>query len=98
MSKSTDDSNEPQPKSAVNWLFKVATWLITVLCFYGFFPHTGHCRARGAVGGRLLAAFFRGCGLDGVVNGYDPLFTVFLFCDSHASWRAIRWFNAPICD
>ena len=46
MSKSTDDSNGLQPKSAVNWLFKVATWLITVLCFYLVFSRTQATAAR----------------------------------------------------
>lgn len=96
MSKSTDDSNGLQPKSAVNWLFKVATWLITVLCFYLVFSRTQATAAReGLSVADYLLRFFADADWTVWLMVMIPYSLFFFSVDSHASWRAIRWFNAP---
>ena len=68
---------------------------MTLLCFYLVFNRTEAIAAReGLTVAEYLLRFFQDV-LGGLVNGDDPLFAVFLCVDSHASWRAIRWFNAP---
>ena len=42
----------------------------------------------------ICCDFFRSR-LDGLADGHDSLLAVFFSVDSHATWRAIRWFNAP---
>ena len=40
MGDSTDHAAEQKSKIGLSWLFKVGTWMVTLLCFYLVFTRT----------------------------------------------------------
>jgi hypothetical protein len=96
MSNDVADSKKPESKPAVSWLLKIATWLVTALCFYLVFARTEATAAReGLTVADYLLRFFADADWTVWLMVMIPYSLFFFSIDSHASWRAIRWFNAP---
>ena len=83
-------------KSGKGLLFKVATWTLTISCFYLVFSRTEATAAReGMTVAEYLLRFFADADWTLWLMVMIPYSLFFFSVDSHASWRAIRWFNAP---
>ena len=94
--RETEQNQEQEPKSALSWLLKVVTWLVTGLCFYLVFARTEATSAReGLTVAEYLLRFFADADWTVWLMVMIPYSLFFFSVDSHASWRAIRWFNAP---
>lgn len=82
-------------KKSTSLLFKIATWALTILCFYLVFSRTEATAAReGLTVLEYLLRFFAGADWVMWLSIMMPYSVFFFLVDSHASWRAIRWFNA----
>lgn len=96
MGDSTDHTAEQKSKSGLSWLFKVGTWMVTLLCFYLVFTRTETTAAReGLTVAEYLLRFFQDADWTTWLMVMIPYSLFFFSVDAHASWRAIRWFNAP---
>ncbi|MAA49320.1 MAG: hypothetical protein CMP83_04030 [Gammaproteobacteria bacterium] len=96
MGDSTDHIAEQKSKSGLSWLFKVGTWMVTLLCFYLVFTRTETTAAReGLTVAEYLLRFFQDADWTAWLMVMIPYSLFFFSVDAHASWRAIRWFNAP---
>ena len=96
MGDSTDHTAEQKAKSGLSWLFKVGTWMVTLLCFYLVFTRTETTAAReGLTVAEYLLRFFQDADWTAWLMVMIPYSLFFFSVDAHASWRAIRWFNAP---
>lgn len=96
MGDSTDQTAEQKSKSGLSWLFKVGTWMVTLLCFYLVFTRTETTAAReGLTVAEYLLRFFQDADWTAWLMVMIPYSLFFFSIDAHASWRAIRWFNAP---
>ena len=84
------------PKKKVSWVFKVATWLLTILCFYLVYTRIEAAATReGLSAVDYLLRFFGDADWFTWLAMMIPYSIFFFLVDSHASWRVIRWFNAP---
>ena len=82
MADSIENAAEQKPKSGLSWLFKVGTWM--------------NATAReGLTVAEYLLRFFQDADWTAWLMVMIPYSLFFFLVDSHASWRAIRWFNAP---
>jgi hypothetical protein len=96
MGDGTDHTAEQKSKSGLSWLFKVGTWMVTLLCFYLVFTRTETTAAReGLTVAEYLLRFFQDADWTAWLMVMIPYSLFFFSVDAHASWRAIRWFNAP---
>ena len=96
MGDSTDHTAEQKSKFGLSWLFKVGTWMVTLLCFYLVFTRTETTAAReGLTVAEYLLRFFQDADWTAWLMVMIPYSLFFFSVDAHASWRAIRWFNAP---
>ena len=96
MGDSTGHAAEQKSKSGLSWLFKVGTWMVTLLCFYLVFTRTETTAAReGLTVAEYLLRFFQDADWTAWLMVMIPYSLFFFSVDAHASWRAIRWFNAP---
>mgnify|MGYP001253263871 FL=1 len=96
MGDSTDHTAEQKSKSGLSWLFKVGTWMVTLLCFYLVFTRTETTAAlEGLTVAEYLLRFFQDADWTAWLMVMIPYSLFFFSVDAHASWRAIRWFNAP---
>ncbi|HEX7036195.1 MAG TPA: hypothetical protein VF210_10495 [Pseudomonadales bacterium] len=91
----SEASAAPQPKKA-NALFRVATWLVTVACFYMVYRRTDGAAAReGLTVIEYLVRFFGEANWLAWLALMIPYSVFFFLVDSHVTWRVVRWFNAP---
>ena len=89
------DLNQAKSKKT-SILFKIATWLLTCLCFYLVLSKTQATAAReGITLIEYLARFFGDADWLGWLMIMAPYSVFFFLVDSHVTWRVIRWFNAP---
>ena len=89
------DLNQAKSKKT-SILFKIATWLLTCLCFYLVLSKTQATAAReGITLFEYLARFFGDADWLGWLMIMAPYSVFFFLVDSHVTWRVIRWFNAP---
>ena len=96
MSEHNDDSQAQASNGAGSWLFKLVTWLVTVFCFYLVLSRTQATAAReGLTLADYLLRFFADADWLVWLMLMIPYSLFFFSVDAHASWRAIRWFNAP---
>lgn len=76
--------------------FKVFTWLLAAGCFYLVFSRIGAAAEQeGLTASQYLVEFIGD--VDWIVwfAVMIPYSVFFFMVDSHVTWRAIRWFNAP---
>ncbi|MEZ5559325.1 MAG: hypothetical protein R3E86_12395 [Pseudomonadales bacterium] len=77
-------------------LFRIATWLLTFACFYLVYGRTAGAAAReGMTLAEYLARFFGEANWLAWLALMIPYSVVFFLIDAHATWRVVRWFNAP---
>jgi hypothetical protein len=83
-------------RSAGSSLVKAATWLATFGCFYLVYVKVEAAGAReGLSAFEYLANFFAEADWIKWLSVMIPYSIFFFLVDSHATWRLIRWFNAP---
>ena len=96
MSENSAATPAENKKSGKGLLFKVATWVLTIFCFYLVFSRTKATAAReGMTVAEYLLRFFADADWTLWLMVMIPYSLFFFSVDSHATWRAIRWFNAP---
>ena len=78
------------------YLFRAATWLLALGCFYLVYTRIGAAAARdGLTAVGYLIEFFRGADWTLWLAVMIPYSVFFFLVDAHATWRVVRWFNAP---
>lgn len=96
MTESVEGQEEKKPTSGLGWLFKIITWAVTIFCFYLVFMRTEATAAReNLTVVEYLLRFFADADWTVWLMVMIPYSLFFFSVDSHASWRAIRWYNAP---
>lgn len=79
-----------------NPLFRVATWLVTAGCFYLVYGRMGQAAARDGLSlADYLVRFFGEADWLRWLALMIPYSVFFFLIDAHATWRVVRWFNAP---
>ncbi len=97
-STTVDDQGpvEPARPKKTSVLFRVATWLLTVGCFYLVYDRTDTAAAReGLTVVAYLVRFFAEANWLAWLALMIPYSVFFFLVDSHVTWRVVRWFNAP---
>lgn len=90
------DTNTTDAKKKTNVWFKLATWALTLLCFYLVIGKIGAAAARDGLSTiDYLIKFFGDADWILWLSLMIPYSIFFFLVDSHATWRAVRWFNAP---
>jgi len=97
VSADTRHTAEPTARSSKQgYVFRAATWLITLGCFYLVWSRTDAAAAReGLTVLEYLARFFGQANWVGWLALMIPYSVFFFLVDSHVTWRVVRWFNAP---
>ena len=86
----------PSPPRKTSYLFRAATWLLTLGCFYLVFSRTEVAAAReGLTVLGYLARFFGEANWLAWLALMIPYSVFFFLVDAHVTWRVVRWFNAP---
>jgi hypothetical protein len=92
----TDAAAAPVARKKSGPLFRVATWLLTFGCFYLVYERTDAAAARdGLTVLEYLLRFFGDANWLGWLALMIPYSVFFFLVDAHATWRVVRWFNAP---
>ena len=89
---------EEPPARKPPWalLFRIATWILAAGCFYLVYTRMEVAAARDSqTVWQYLVAFFAGADWAFWLALMIPYSVFFFLVDSHATWRVIRWFNAP---
>ncbi|MCB1693053.1 MAG: hypothetical protein KDI19_09825, partial [Pseudomonadales bacterium] len=77
-------------------LFRLVTWAVTIGCFYLVYTRVQAAAGRdGLTVLSYLARFFREADWTLWLSLMVPYSILFFVVDSHATWRIIRWYNAP---
>jgi hypothetical protein len=102
---SADNKSEPDElqdaprtgrKPKVSPWFKLATWALTLGCFYMVYTRVDAAAARdGLTALEYMARFFGEANWLAWLALMIPYSIFFFLVDSHATWRVVRWFNAP---
>ncbi|MCY3885490.1 MAG: hypothetical protein OXG24_11325 [Gammaproteobacteria bacterium] len=93
-------SDEPEPReskrSIASLLFKALTWFLSAGCFYLVYTKIDGAASRdGITVLQYLQDFFSGVNWWLWLAVMIPYSFFFFLVDTHVTWRAIRWFNAP---
>jgi len=94
----TTDPEESQvtPRASMHPLFRLVTWLITFACFYLVYGRIEQVATREELTAiEYLINFFREADWILWLSFMIPYSLFFFLVDAHATWRVIRWFNAP---
>ena len=94
----TDETatGEKARKSLWALVFRIATWILAAGCFYLVYTRMEVAAARDSqTVWQYLVAFFAGADWAFWLALMIPYSVFFFLVDSHATWRVIRWFNAP---
>ena len=99
MSDSTHAESGSQPEKGNRWqslLGRLITWVITFGCFYLIYMKVEDAAARdGLTALTYMQNFFENADLLSWLLLMVPYSIFFFLVDAHATWRLIRWFNAP---
>lgn len=75
---------------------RALTWLVAAGCFYLVWRRLAEAAAReGVTTLAYLADFFAGVSWGTWLALVIPYSVFFFLVDAHATWRVVRWFNAP---
>lgn len=86
----------PARGSARGRLFRAVTWALAFGCFYLVYGKIEVAAARdGLAVADYLIAFFAGANWVLWLAVMIPYSVFFFLVDAHATWRVIRWYNAP---
>ncbi len=81
---------------AIGLAARAATWLLALGCFYLVYVRIEGAAAReGTTTWAYVVEFFAGADWRAWLAIMIPYSVFFFLVDSHATWRVIRWFNAP---
>ena len=76
--------------------FRAATWIVAAGCFYLVYTRVEAAAARqDQTALQYLIEFFREADWTLWLAVMIPYSVFFFLVDSHATWRVVRWFNAP---
>jgi hypothetical protein len=82
--------------SGRGWMFRAITWALAFGCFYLVYGKIEVAAAReGLAVTDYLIAFFGGANWVLWLAVMIPYSVFFFLIDAHATWRVIRWYNAP---
>ena len=96
MSEKATAEEPPTRKSPWALAFRIATWILAVGCFYLVYTRMEAAAERASqTVWQYLVAFFAGADWVFWLALMIPYSLFFFLVDSHATWRVIRWFNAP---
>ncbi len=88
-----DDTEQQRPQSL---LFRAVTWLLAIGCFYLVYGRIEAAAQREELTAlEYLVAFFANADWVSWLLLMIPYSVFFFLVDSHATWRVIKWFNAP---
>ncbi|MEX0942546.1 MAG: hypothetical protein WD002_08375 [Pseudomonadales bacterium] len=77
-------------------LFRLATWLVAFGCFYLVYTRVDAAASRDGLSAiEYLVRFFREASWAHWLMLMIPYSCFFFLVDSHATWRIIKWYNAP---
>lgn len=77
-------------------IFKCITWLLALGCFYLVYSKVaGAAQDQGVTAIDFVWNFISGANWWLWLSIMIPYSFFFFFIDSHVTWRAVRWFNAP---
>ena len=89
------DSKSPFKKNMPKF-FKAITWGVAIFCFYlAYSKIQGSAESREISVLEFLSSFFANVDWVNWLLIMIPYSMFFFLVDTHAAWRAIRWFNAP---
>ncbi len=92
----TDAVESSGGRRVSGYLFRAATWLLALGCFYLVYTRIEAAAARdGLTAFTYLVEFFRGADWTLWLAVMIPYSVFFFLVDAHATWRVVRWFNAP---
>jgi len=95
VSEDVQEAPQEAGRKKVNWVFKIVTWLVTVLCFYLVYTRIEAAAVRESLSAAdYLLRFFGDADWVTWLAIMIPYSVFFFLIDSHATWRVIRWFNA----
>ena len=78
------------------YVFRAITWMVAIACFYYVYTRISAAAARdGLTAVEYLVAFFAGADWVMWLSVMIPYSVFFFLVDAHATWRVVRWFNAP---
>ena len=79
-----------------SWVWRLGTWLLAAGCFYLVYTRIDAAAGReGRTALEYLAVFFGDADWTAWLALMIPYSVFFFLVDSHATWRVVRWFNAP---
>ena len=92
----SEDNATEKRKSPWGLAFRVATWFLAAGCFYLVYTRMEAAAARDSqTVWQYLVEFFAGADWTFWLMLMIPYSVFFFLVDSHATWRVVRWFNAP---
>lgn len=91
-----DTAGAPKPKKGRSLLMQLLSWLAAAGCFYLVYGRIAAAAARQSqTPFTYLLEFFGEADWTLWLGLMIPYSIFFFLVDSHASWRVIRWYNAP---
>ena len=92
----TDSAGSSPAKKPASALFRAVTWLLAFGCFYLVYGRIETAALRdGLTVSGYLGKFFQDADWLIWLAMMIPYSIFFFLVDSHATWRVIKWFNAP---
>jgi hypothetical protein len=92
----SDDAPAVGVRSRSSLLFRAATWLLTFACFFLVYQRTDAAAAQvDLTVWQYLLRFFGEADWVTWLAVMMPYSVFFFLVDAHATWRVVRWFNAP---
>jgi hypothetical protein len=92
----SEENPKPTPNKTRSLVFRMITWLLALGCFFLVYTRIEASAARdGLTTIAYLTKFFQDADWTLWLALMIPYSFFFFLVDSHATWRAIRWFNAP---
>jgi hypothetical protein len=90
------EDDRPAPRASMHPMFRLVTWLVTLGCFYLVYGRIEQAAGRENLTAlQYLINFFKEADWIVWLSFMIPYSLFFFLVDAHATWRVIRWFNAP---
>ena len=96
MASASGEVEQKTAPTAASRLWQLVTWLVAIGCFYLAYGRIAAAAARdGLAPFDYLVGFFKEVDWTTWLALMIPYSMLFFVIDAHATWRVIRWFNAP---
>jgi hypothetical protein len=90
------EGGRPGARGPKVYLFRAITWLLAFACFYLVYTRIEQAAARDSLTViQYLTVFFREADWVMWLAIMVPYSVFFFIIDAHATWRVVKWFNAP---